>query len=322
MEKMVKNLEWFHNYLICPLCHAPIKLKNDFFGCQNPQCLALFPVVNGIPILLNEQSSLFCFDDFIKNKETFFSRKPRNRIKAFIQRHLPSINKNIKAYENFIQLNKLLSKQSGRNKILVIGGSVAGEGIQPLLENNSMEIVISDVSLGLHTMLICDAHDIPFQDCTFDAVIIQAVLEHVVDPYRCVEEVFRVLKARGFLYAETPFMQQVHGGKYDFTRFTHLGHRRLLRKFEEIDSGVVCGPGMALAWSFQYFLTSFTNSGFAKKTIKLFVQLTAFPLKYFDYYLIKKPGVFDSASGYFFLGIKSDKILSDRDLIKQYRGAE
>ena len=34
-------------------------------------------------------------------------------------------------------------------------------------------------------------------------------------------------------------------GRYDFTRFTDLGHRRLLRKFEEVERGPIVGPGMA-----------------------------------------------------------------------------
>ena len=59
------------------------------------------------------------------------------------------------------------------------------------------------------------------------------------------------------MYAETPFMQQVCVARFDFTRFTHLGHRRLFRWFDEVRSGPVCGPGMALAWSYQYFLLSF-----------------------------------------------------------------
>ena len=68
-----------------------------------------------------------------------------------------------------------------------------------------------------------------------------------------------MLKGRGVVYAETPFMQQVHMGPYDFTRFTHSGHRRLFRRFEEVESGAVCGPGMALAWAYQYFLLSFAT---------------------------------------------------------------
>jgi len=82
-------------------------------------------------------------------------------------------------------------------------------------------------------------HTIFFDASSFDGVIIQAVLEHVVEPNHCVEEIHRVLKENGLVYSETPFMQQVHLGRYDFTRFTHLGHRRLFRKFKEICGGAV-----------------------------------------------------------------------------------
>ena len=43
------------------------------------------------------------------------------------------------------------------------------------------------------------------------------------------------------MYAETPFMQQVHEGAYDFTRFTVLGHRCLFKYFEKNDSGGIRG---------------------------------------------------------------------------------
>jgi ubiquinone/menaquinone biosynthesis C-methylase UbiE len=180
--------------------------------------------------------------------------------------------------------------------------------------------VESDVSLGPRVTLVCDAHDIPFEDASFDCVIAQAVLEHVVDPQRCCEEFHRVLKEDGVVYAETPFMQQVHGGRYDFTRFTRLGHRRLFRRFIEIDSGVVCGPRMALAWAYKYFLMSFTSTLATRRLVSAFADLTSFYLKYFDYILATRTSALDAASGLYFLGRKSDGVLSDRDLIAGYRG--
>jgi ubiquinone/menaquinone biosynthesis C-methylase UbiE len=170
-------------------------------------------------------------------------------------------------------------------------------------------------------MVICDAHDIPFADGTFDGVIAQATLEHVVDPYRCVEEIVRVLKPRGLVYAETPFMQQVHMGAYDFTRFTHSGHRRLFRHFSEIASGPICGPGTALAWSYLYFLLSFVQSRVLRGLVRAFASLTAFHLKYADHYLMHEKGAIDSSSGFYFIGRKGKEVLSDRDLVRYYRGA-
>jgi hypothetical protein len=136
-----------------------------------------------------------------------------------------------------------------------------------------------------------------------------------------VDEIHRVLKQNGLVYAETPFMQQVHMGQYDFTRFTHLGHRRLFRRFDEVESGPVVGPGVALAWAYKYFLLSFATSRVARAILKNFAHLTSFYLKYFDHYLIDKPGAFDAASGYYFMGQKSDQTLSDRELTKLYKGA-
>jgi ubiquinone/menaquinone biosynthesis C-methylase UbiE len=59
---------------------------------------------------------------------------------------------------------------------------------------------------------VCDAHHLPFQIESFDGVIVQAVLEHVFDPNRYVEEIHRVLKMDAVVYAETPFIQQADEG--------------------------------------------------------------------------------------------------------------
>ena len=68
----------------------------------------------------------------------------------------------------------------------------------------------------------------------------------MVDPARVVAEIQRVLKPGGLVYAETPFMQQVHEGAYDFTRFTELGHRWLWRRFAPVARGALGGPGLSL----------------------------------------------------------------------------
>jgi hypothetical protein len=122
------------------------------------------------------------------------------------------------------------------------------------------------------------------------------------------------------MYAETPFVLQVHMRQYDFTRYTHLGHRRLFRNFEEIKSGPCGGPGMSLAWSYTWFMRSFATSKIMGFALVFFAYMTSFFLKYFDYYLIDKPGSYDAASHFFFMGRKSQKVLSDKELIKEFRG--
>ena len=210
--------------------------------------------------------------------------------------------------------------QSESPRVLVIGGRVLGQGMESLANQPGIELIETDVRLGPRTALLCDAHNIPFKDKSFDGVIIQAVLHHVPDPYKCCEEIHRVLTDNGLVYAESPFMQQVHGGALDFTRFTHVGHRRLFRRFAELDSGIVCGPGMALAWSYLYFLLSFSESRTMRRLIRWFAALTSFYLKYFDYYLINKAGAYDAASGYYFMGRKAHSVLTDREIMSSHKG--
>lgn len=304
--------------LSCPACKSKLKLHGDSLKCSNPDCNLAYPVVNGIPILINEKNSLFSIQDFLGCKATYFPKGYHSWSRRIIKRIIPGIGINIMARKNLAKFGDLVLKQSGSPKILVIGASIIGPGMDGLIKNRSMQLIESDISFGPRTVLICDAHDIPFDDCSFDGVIMQAVLEHLIDPYLCVSEIFRVLKKDGLVYAETPFMQQVHGKQFDFTRFTYLGHRRLFRRFKEISSGAISGPGMALAWSWRFFLTSFTKNEAIKNVLIVFAHLTSFYLKYFDYILIRKKSALDAASAYYFMGRKSERILSDKELIGLY----
>ncbi len=309
--------------LRCPCCRGQLRADGEALRCLEAECATRFPVVDGIPVLINEQRSVFAISDFLERRATTFSLRPRpfERLLAGALDRLPSISHAVNADRNYARLGELLASATPVADVLVVGGSVLGAGMETFASNSSVQLIATDVSFGPCTAVICDAHDLPFADGSFDGVVVQAVLEHVVDPTRCVEEIHRVLKGRGVVYAETPFMQQVHMGPYDFTRFTHSGHRRLFRWFEEVESGAVCGPGMALAWAYQYFLLSFATSRLVRGLLRGFASLTAFPLKYVDHYLLQRRGAIDAASGCYFIGRKSEELFTDRDLIRYYKGA-
>jgi SAM-dependent methyltransferase len=97
------------------------------------------------------------------------------------------------------------------------------------------------------------------------------VLEHVLEPSRVVQEIHRVLRRHGIVYADTPLLWPVHEGPYDFTRFTDSGHRYLFRDFELIDSGTVATPGMQLALSVESFFRSLLRSRVAGAIARLAV---------------------------------------------------
>ena len=310
--------EEFQNNFRCPVCYHRLLIETDSFICKNPDCGKIYPVVDEIPVLINESNSVFTIRDFVEQRNTTF--KDESYLYKIFRKIIPSSGNNIKAKSNYQKLFLSLKKQSSNPRVLILGGSILGDGIENFINEPNLVFLETDVTFGPRTQVIVDAHNIPIEDFTFDCVIVQAVLEHVVDPYRCVNEIHRVLKKDGLVYAETPFMQQVHLGKYDFHRFTHLGHRRLFRYFTEIESGAVCGPGMSLAWAYSHFIFSFFSSKKMRKLLIPFTNLTSFFWKYFDFYLIDKPGTLDAASGYYFLGRKSDAAISDKELLKQYKG--
>lgn len=304
--------------IACPICGQGLQHQSDTLVCQSPECGHKFPSSRNVPILINEANSIFDTSGFEADEETFF--RSNHPIHEWISEHLPDLSCNVSAKRNLETLAQLLKARKKPVRVLVVGGGVVGAGLDQLLTDTDIEVVETDASWGPRTQLICDAHNLPFKDDAFDAVIVQAVLEHVLDPQRCVEEIYRVLKADGLVYADTPFIQQVHGRQFDFTRFTRLGHRRLFRHFEEVDSGVTCGPGMALAWTARYFMMSFFQSKRLRSAASLAARCSLFWLKYFDYYLARQKASFDAASAFFFIGRKSPAILSDRELIADYQG--
>ena len=198
----------------------------------------------------------------------------------------------------------------------LLGPESRGSGTGALYSSD-VQIIGTDIYLSPHVDIVADAHYLPFKDQSFHAVLIQAVLEHVVDPRVVVSEIHRVLKDEGLVYAETPFMQQVHEGAYDFTRYTVLGHRYLFKNFAKIDAGGLDGVGVVLAWSIRSFVAAVTRS-------RLLAKLIFVPLKYLLTFVerIADPrSLHDANSGSYFMGRKSLITLAQKDLIKEYRGS-
>jgi SAM-dependent methyltransferase len=177
--------------------------------------------------------------------------------------------------------------------------------------------------VGADVDLFCDGHDLPFEDGVFDAVITTAVLEHVLYPERVAKEIHRVLKFNGLLYSELPFMQQVHEGAYDFTRYTLSGHRRLFNGFSELESGMIAGPATALVWAIEHFALSFSEKHRIRTVFKCIIRTLFSWIKHFDRILVHRPAAMDGASCTYFLGRrKAEKYVADKDIVAGYFGAK
>jgi len=81
---------------------------------------------------------------------------------------------------------------------------------------------------------VCNAEDMPIDDCSYDLVLCTQVLEHCTSPERIVNECHRVLKDGGRLIVTVPSIYPVHGYPADNWRFMPDGLRHLLRSFSEV----------------------------------------------------------------------------------------
>ncbi|CAD5375221.1 Methyltransferase family protein [Rubrivivax sp. A210] len=283
-------------------------------------CAKPYPSVNGIPVLINDANSVFQTADYLQARgyegaSSYGGHLDNSRgWRQLYRRAIAALSESNPPGRTFdaAQAVKQIQAQQPDARVLVIGAGDSDIG--------GSNVVTTDVAFGAHVQCIADAHDLPFVDGSFDACIAIAVLEHVVDPYRCVEEIRRVLRPRGFVYAETPFMQPVHMGAYDFTRFSHLGHRRLFRHFDELDSGIVGGPGTSAGQMLRYVIASLSERAAVKRWLKLAALLLTYPMRWIDRICLGKLAAYDSASGFYFFGRLATEPLGDRELLALYRG--
>ena len=287
--------------LECPACRALLAETDRCAACG-----AEFPTCGGLPVLIDFSDSIFQADEYGPDRAP--PDPPRSGAVARFARRL-TFGANHVAPGN---IQAFMDGLAGP-KVLVVGGGTIGSGIEALYARDDLEIVEVDVYPSPHIALICDGHKLPFADSSFDGVVIQAVLEHVLDPPSVVAEIHRVLKPGGMLYAETPFMQQVHEGAYDFTRFTFNGHRWLFRRFTEVAAGQAQGPGLALLWAISYFARATTRSNKAAAAITALF----FWVRFLDRFATRGPAL-DAACGIYFLGRKSDDSLKPTDLPDYY----
>lgn len=112
----------------------------------------------------------------------------------------------------------------------------AHAGVRPLLpEGAVLETLDIDPAAGAtYTADLCERNDhVPAE--RFDCVFCTEVLEHTLQPFDAVAELYRLLRPGGRLIISAPFNFRIHGPLPDCWRFTEHGLRALLRNFTDLD---------------------------------------------------------------------------------------
>lgn len=119
---------------------------------------------------------------------------------------------------------------------LVEIGSRAAEGQEAIADVRGIfgatEYIGCDIQPGPGVDRVEDVHHLTFADESVGTVVALETLEHVADPIRAVEEMYRILRPGGVLAISSLMFFPIHEHPWDYWRFTPQGFELLLRPFE------------------------------------------------------------------------------------------
>jgi len=173
-------------------------------------------------------------------------------------------------------------------------------------DRRAPNVITLEIEANSNVDIVGDGHQLPFHDNVFDAIINEAVLEHVLEPKQIVDEIYRVLKPGGYVCAAVPFLQGFHASPHDYQRYTVPGFNHLFSAFIKIESGACAGPTASLHWIFREYVGLMLSFGnlLAAKIISLIIGWVTFPIILIDYILMINKHSHILASAVYFVGQK------------------
>jgi SAM-dependent methyltransferase len=169
-----------------------------------------------------------------------------------------------------------------------------------------VQYIAADLCYSQGIDLLADAHALPLETGSIDAVFCVSVLMYCRNPFRVVDEIFRVLKPGGLIYLSTAFVYRVAPDPDDYCRFSATGLIHLCESFEPIQTGFNRGPASTMADLLPHFLAllfSFNSKALRSVLLDLF-QWGLFWIKYFDAFLNRYSSASIIHNGAFFFGRK------------------
>ena len=254
--------------------NSPIKIEDDKIIFSESET---YIIIDGIPVIINEEAGLFTLNDILINTPTTQSARHndvKNWKNYFRKRVLPSLTNDKYFTERYKWLGKVVT-----GKVLVIGAGDKSEYYRKIFP--TCTVITSDVHRQFAPDIIFDAHAIPFKNDTFNLVIAGQVLEHTMKPWVVASEIERVLKPMGMAHIETPVNFPFHAHPYDFYRFTFTGLRSLFSHCNVQKSFVTEGNGSTVAVMNSELLINFFSNRYLRQIALVTSRILFSWFKYF-----------------------------------------
>lgn len=212
--------------LCCPVCHGTLADAPERLVCTTEGCGLSYPVVRGKPIML------------AKEAHTLADYAPPDGADMAISAH-PYGPRSVEVID--------------RHKdgwVLDLGSGGKGLCIPHVVQMDIFPYPRVDV--------VASAHALPFKPGVFDAVVSQAVFEHLRWPERAVDEIRRVAKLGAEIKIDTAFLQPEHAYPDHYFNATLGGLKHWFRAFEITWEGVedYQRPVQTLSWILSVYLAA------------------------------------------------------------------
>lgn len=268
----------FDNYLISPLNSKDLTfIDKESCGFEGQD---KYPVVDGIPVLVAENNSMFEVEAIVRQKPLTQNKdySDKGKLKNFVRTSLlPRLTIDWTLKKRY----KELALQVKGGKVLIVGAGEKIEFYKSIFKESSL-VITSDVHLQFRPDVVFDIHQIPFKDHTFDLVVAGQVMEHTIRPWVAASELERVVALNGIIQIEVPFAFPYHGAPYDFFRFTFTGMRSLFRLCKMTDFKASEGTFTAVAVTNAQSLLEISNSKLIRYPMLVIGRFLFFWLKYLD----------------------------------------
>jgi len=174
-------------------------------------------------------------------------------------------------------INHLLSHIHGR--VLDLGAGSAK--YKEMILQKASEYRSCDAAKNINIDDVCDVLNLQYPPESFETVISTQVIEHVNNPYKMAEQIFKVLKPGGKVIVTAPFLIPMHSDPDDYFRFTPSGLSEIFKQsgFVIIESGHYGGFFMVLSetihfsWFNPYKYKSSRLMTLIEKTAKFFDKI-------------------------------------------------
>ena len=222
--------------IVCPRSRRPLVFDESRRRLSTDDGAAAYPVTEaGVPVLLAVTAERMAEFESSRNMEAEYTSEAMESKRSLAGKLRELLFKDYRSPSCVAAFERVFGASAAGRLLLAVGGG-------PLRAHPDF----TNLNIGPfpNVDVVGDAHQLPYADGAVDAIYCEAVLEHLFAPNRAVEEMWRVLKPGGRVFACTPFLQAYHGYPHHYQNYTLTGHQRLFtdRGFQVLEAGACVGP--------------------------------------------------------------------------------